>query len=306
MTPQIRNRTWAAMALPLLLLFAVGGWLRNPPPRILDVNTNLPDTGTVPLGAEVTCQVRLVTSWRQRPDGALRIELPEGISLAPGARVHLQTLSWGTARWHFLLQLRPSRPGPVAGAMVHLRCGKGARAVPVDLDLPEFTVAMPQAEPGEPEPAPLPETKEQPSGLAWLLLAAVGAVLWFWRRRRKRPVPLPSTGAAGPPALLSRLTALRSRLEAPDAAFFAALSDLVAEHLQAHHSVPAAGLTLREQAAWLSQSQALNASLAERLIRFWQSAEAVRFAGEDVAPEQGQEAFAAAWDLLAHDQGGPQ
>ena len=306
MTPRSRNHTWAGMALLLLLLFAVGGWLRNPPPRILDVNTNLPDAGTVPLGAEVTCQIRLVTSWRQRPDGALRIELPEGISLAPGARVRLQTLGWGTARWHFLLQLRPSRPGPVAGAMVHIGCGKGSRAVPIGLDLPEFTVAMPEAEPGEPEPAPLPETKEQPSGLAWLLLAAAGGILWFWRRRRNQPAALPSTEAEGSPSLLARLAALRARLETPDAALFAALSDLVAEYLQAHHSVPAAGLTLREQAAWLSHSRALNASLAERLIRFWKTAEAVRFAGENVGPEQGQEAFTAAWDLLDHDQGGPQ
>ena len=106
------------------------------------------------------------------------------------------------------------------------------------------------------------------------------------------------------PSRSALLAALKARVDAPDADLFGELCDLVADHLHACHGVPATGLTLREQAAWLSQTQALPARVAEPLMELWQTAEQVRFAGRLPTCKQAQAAYRATETLLAREREG--
>jgi hypothetical protein len=302
MNPRQRKLILVGLPVLLLLVFVVGGWWRNPPAKVIDIRTNLPKDGKVTLGAEVSCVMRIQTSWRARPTGALRLDLAEGVSLAPDATIRLQTVGWGGIRWYVLVQVRAARPGPVPASVVHVPLRTPGQDV--RLDMPAFTVTLPPVDNPDPESAPLPPPPPPARWLGWVIVLLVASFIWYWLRRQRRATKAAEPAASPSLSLHDRLEALRPRLASPDAALFGELCDLVAEHLQSSFRVPATGLTLREQAAWLSQAQALPARLVEPLVAFWRQAEAVRFAGQDATPEQAEAAFRATAALLAQGRRG--
>jgi hypothetical protein len=276
MNSRTRKLALVGLAVLLAMVFVIGGWWRNPAPKVLDTRTNLPRDGRVVLGTKVACVMRIQTSWRGRPTGALRLELPEGVSLAPDATVRLQTVGWGLIRWYVLAELRAARPGPVPAGLIHVPLRPPGQQI--RLEVPAFTVTLPPVDSADPEVAPLPPPPPAARWLGWLVLLLIGSFIWYWVRRQRQPRRATAPAATSPPSLAERLEALRPRLAAPDAALFGELCDLVAEHLQGSYGVP--------------------------LVGFWQQAEGIRFAGQSATPGQAEAAFRAAAALLAQGRGG--
>lgn len=294
MTGRQREFSWAVLMALLLLAFAVGGWLRDPAPRLIKRSTNLPASQTVDLGQEFGFEFYVETSWRRRPGGDLRLDLPEGLAPGPELGTRLRTAGWGTCRWLVYLPLRAHRSGTFPAGKLDIPCGDTA----LELEIPPVTVSL--AVPGDPVPetAPMPPPDPGKPWLGWLLIVGIFALIWRFRKRGKsRPAASPAPVAGDP------LADLRNRVETPDAALFGGLCDLVAAHLQETYAVPATGLTLREQAAWLSQTQCLAADVAEPLLDLWQFSERVRFAGVPPTVEQARAAFRATERLLARKRG---
>lgn len=295
MTARHRQFAWGTLAGLLLLLFFAGGWLRQSPPRLLKAHVGLPPGQSVPLGREIVSGYQVETTWRQRPSGELRLALPEGLAPGPGAGIRLRTIGWGICRWWVHLPLRPHRSGTFAGGTLDIPCGTAT----LTLELPAVTVVADVPDDPAPEPAPVPEPLPGKPWLGWLLTLAAFLLLWRFHKGRKSISSTPSPSLAD-----DTMEELRNRVETPDEAFFGRLCDLVAVHLQTAHAIPATGLTLREQAAWLSQTRHLPARLAEPLLELWRTAERVRFAGQLPTVEQARAAFRATEALLARNRGG--
>ncbi|MDX9980153.1 MAG: hypothetical protein RBU25_09040 [Lentisphaeria bacterium] len=289
-----REFVWAILATLLVLAFAVGGWLRDPAPRLIKRSTNLPSGQTVDLGQEFGFEFYVETSWRRRPGGDLRLELPEGLAPGPEIGTRLRTAGWGTCRWLVYLPLRAHRSGTFPAGKLVIPCGDTA----LELEIPPVTVSLAVPADPLPETAPMPPPDPGKPWLGWVLTVAIFALIWRFRKRGNPRPPVSPAPVADDP-----LADLRDRVEAPDAALFGRLCDLVAAHLQETHAVPATGLTLREQAAWLSQTQSLPASLAEPLLELWQMSERVRFAGVPPTVEQARAALRATEGLLARNRG---
>lgn len=296
MNDRARHLAWGSLLVLLLLVFLVGGALRHPAPRMLDSHVPLPENHIVALGEPILADCQFQTSWWQRPDGSLRLELPEGLAVAPGATPSFHTVGWGAVRWRLFLEFRAYRPGEMAAGQVEIPCGETSLVLP----LPAFTVSAPATADATPEAAPLPPPPPPARWLGWVLLAAIAWFVWRYQRRRSRPAAPPADPPSGP-SRSERLTALRDRVEKPDADLFGQFCDLVADHLHACHGVPATGLTLREQAAWLTQTQALPVRVAEPLIQLWRTAEPIRFAGQPPTVAEARAAYQATAALL----GGP-
>ncbi len=292
MNKRARHLAWGSLSALLLLVFLVGGALRRPAPRMLDSHVGLPENHTVALGEPILADCQIQTSWWQRPDGSIRLELPEGLAVAPGATPSFHTVGWGALRWRLLLEFRAYRPGEMPAGQVVIPCGETSLVLP----LPAFTVTVPSPADGAPEPAPLPPPPPPARWLGWVLLAAIAWFVWRYQRRRSQLAAPPADPPSGP-SRAERLAALRGQIETPDAAFFGRLCDLVADHLHACHGVPA-GLTLREQAAWLTQTQTLPVRVAEPLVQLWRTAEPIRFAGQAPTVDEARAAYRAAETLL--------
>jgi hypothetical protein len=294
----LRPRQLALIGFPTLLtlVFLVGGWLRTPEPEELKGRTNLPKSGQLEVGDELSCVFRIQTSWRRRPTGDLRMELPESLSVAPDAEVRLQTIGWGVARWYVLVRLTATRSGAIPAGSIGVPIGREGEML--SIQTPSFTATMPPVTDSALETAPMPQAPTTPPWVGWIVTVLLGLGLWYLWYRHNRPTKEKPVARTDAPALADRLAKLEPRLEKPDAALFGELCDLVAEHLQLNHDVPATGLTLREQAAWLSQSQALKARMAEPLLHLWRNAEVVRFAGSEATTEQARNAFEATEALV--------
>jgi hypothetical protein len=259
----------------------------------------VPKSGEVALGSKLYCMIQFQTSWWERPSGELRLELPESVRLLPNAEVRAKTLGWGVFRWYVFAEICPTAPGDVPTAQVIIPIV--GRNEPLTAEFPAFRVVLPTVTDTAPEIAPLPPTEAGNPWLGAVVLFLFSASAWYWIRRRKgrrKPAGQTLSAVSDSPSLASRLEALRPRLTTPDAALFGELCDLVAEHLREAYNVPATGLTLREQAAWIGQTRALEARLVEPLVAFWHTAEAVRFAGQPASPSQAGKAFEAASNLL--------
>jgi len=290
MTGRQRHFAWATLLALLVLVFSAGGWLRDPAPRLLKRNTNLPSSQTVSLGQEFAFEYHVETSWRRRPDGEFRLELPEGLAPGPATGIRLRTVGWGICRWLLYLPLRAHRSGTFPPGTLEIPCG----AASLTVEVPAVAVTAPNPGDPLPETAPLPSPAPGRPWLAWVLTGAAFALfLRLCKRGRSAPAVSPAPAADDP------LADLRTRIEAPDAALFGRLCDLVAARLQETYAIPATGLTLREQAAWLSQTQSLPASLAEPLLELWHTSEKIRFAGQPPTAGQARAALRATEGLLA-------
>jgi hypothetical protein len=295
MTPRQRQLVWGGPVALLALVLVVGGWLRNPAPHLLKRYTNLPADQTVDLGQEFACEFYVETSWRQRPSGDLRVELPEGLAPGPEIGMRLRTAGWGTCRWLVYLPLRAHRSGSLPVGTLEILC----RGTSLKVEVPAVTVTASLPDDPIPEIAPMPPPSAGKPWLGWVLTVALFVLAWRFRKRAK---PAPVTHSS-PSPVADPLADLRDRVETPDAAFFGRLCDAVATHLQETFAIPATGLTLREQAAWLSQSRSLPANLAEPLLELWQTAEKVRFAGQTPTVEQARDAFRATEGVLTRSRG---